>query len=243
VQKQVEDGVGSLLDRGQVVVEAAVETLTPRIEAARETLTPRIETALDVAGHKLSDAGEWAGPHLDTAREQATITVREKVAPAVSKAISQAAEASAPARKEALTRAEAAIAALKGEVGPPRRRRRGRRLAFLVGTGALTGAVVALVVRRKEPAYNAFEPTNLAPGGVDPYARPVASEPPTPPITTMTDEIANERTAVQAEPATTEPPTTIDVTETTVDVDGAADGATATNSGRHRKRTRGGQPE
>jgi hypothetical protein len=229
LKKKAENGAGGLRDRGQVVVETTVETLGPRIESARETLGPKLDTAREAAGQRLTEAGEWAAPRLDTAREQAVITVREKVAPAVSKAISNAAEASGPARKEAKVRTEAAIAALRGEVGPPKRRRRGHRIGFLLAAGAVTGALVALVVRRREPEYSTFEPTAMG-TGPDPYARPVASDSPTPPITSMNEEIATDLTGGQLD-------ATIDVTEEAVGDSAAASGS------RQRKRTRGGQPE
>lgn len=248
VQKQLENGAGGLRDRGQVVVETAVETLGPRIESAREALGPKLETARGAAGQALSEAGEWAAPRLDTAREQAVVTVREKVAPALTKAIANAAEASAPARKEAKNRTEAAVAALRGEVGPPKRRRRGHRLGFLLAAGAVTGAVAALVIRRREPAYTAFEPTGMGAGtGADPYARPVTEQPPTPPIASMGEEIATDLTAGQTgtpsgdQPANGEQPTstteTIDVTDDPVGTDASG------SASRQRKRTRGGQQQ
>jgi hypothetical protein len=183
--------------------------------------------------------------------------VREKVAPKVSKALANAAEASKPARKEAKHRRDAALAALRGEVAAPKSQRRRSRIGFLLGAGAVTGAVVALVVRRKEPAYTAFEPTNTA-GGADPYARPLTEEPPRPaaaPITTMNDEIGTDLNAARPEPTATtdaveqqpgdgEAPTSIDVTgEITGGSVDLGNGEAAAASGRHRKRTRRGEPE
>jgi hypothetical protein len=260
-------GIEVLRERGQTAVEA----LAPRLESARETLAPRLETAVgtakEVAGQALTDAGEWAAPRIGIAREQAVTTVREKVAPKVTQAIANAAEASKPARKEAKNRADAALAALRGEVGPPKRKRRWHRMSFLLGAGAVSGALVALVVRRKEPSYGGYEPF----GAGDPYARPTGtSTPPAPPaeisrpisrpISSMEDEIAgtlhpaagnpieqalptSSTTAQPAESADSpgsagngEIAAQIDVTEPPVD---AADAS----GGRHRKRTRRGQPE
>jgi hypothetical protein len=272
VQKQVEaagGGLGALRDRSQAAVGSAVETLTPRIEAAKESLAPRLEaakeslaprleTAREAAGQAIVEAGEWAAPRIDQAKEQATTAVRERVKPKVTKALAEAAAASAPARKEAKNRTDAALAALRGEVGPPKRKRRWHRVSFLLGAGAVTGVVAALFVRRKEPTYPAFEPTG---GGADLYARPstpTTTQSPAAPITSMNDEIAGTINPT-SEPAT--PPaataddgsiastsdgqlgdtnSTIDVTEETVSVD---DNETAQTGGRHRKRTRGGQPQ
>ncbi|MFL6239021.1 MAG: hypothetical protein ACJ735_05965 [Actinomycetes bacterium] len=235
-------GVAALRDRGQTAVDA----LAPRLDAAREALTPRLETARDVAGQAIVDAGEWAAPRIDLAREQAVTTVREKVAPKVTKAITQAAEASKPVRSEAKTRTDAALAALRGEVGPPRRRRRWHRVSFLLGAGATTGALVALVVRRKEPPYPIYEPT---PPGGDPYARPTNAEPPQAPISSLNDEIAGNINppAAPVEP-TAEPSASAggtDSSDTTIDVtdDPVSLGDGGNGGGRHRRRTRRGEPQ
>ncbi len=251
--------LGGLRERGQ----AAVDTLAPRIETAREALAPRLETAREAAGQALSDASEWAAPRLETARGQAVTTVREKVAPKVGQAILTAAEASKPVRTEAKTRADAALAALRGEVGPPKRKRRWHRMSFLLGAGAITGVAAALVVRRKDTAFTPYEPPR--PGGLDPYARPVTPEAPAAPITSLNDEIAGNISPAPPAPADvtpeqapsaqapsaqapngdapvvdTTPTETIDVTDEPVAAGGESGGQTG---GRHRKRTRRGEPE
>jgi hypothetical protein len=223
VQEQIEaagkgagSGVSTLRDRGQAVVESAVENLAPRIESAKETLAPRLETAREAAGQAIAEAGEWAGeralPRLDQAKEQATTVVRERVKPKVAKAIAEAAAASAPARKEAKNRTDAAIAALRGDVSPPKRKRRWHRVSFLLTAGAVTGVIAALFVRRKEPTYPTFEPTGAGP---DPYARPTSpaestpqpttqpttTQPPQAPITSMNEEIAGNLNPTPAEAA------------------------------------------
>jgi hypothetical protein len=206
--------------------------------------------------------------------------VREKVAPKVGKALATAAEASKPARKEAKNRTDAALAALRGEVGPPKKRRRSHRLSFLLGAGAVTGAVVALVVRRREPTYPTFEPMTPM-GGPDPYAKaatpgpanpaPTNTQPPTAPISSLNDEIAGTLNPATDEATPASEPTTETTTETTTDTtttdqldpsSSAANGEatstidvtgdpvdlstadeTAATGGRHRKRTRRGEPE
>jgi hypothetical protein len=255
------NGVSALRDRGQAVVGTAVENLAPRIESAKESLAPRLETAREAAGQALADAGEWAAPRIDQAKEQATTVVRERVKPKVAKALAEAAAASAPARKEAKNRTDATLAALRGEISPPKRKRRWHRLSFLLGAGAVTGVVAALFVRRKEPTYPTFEPTS---GGTDLYARPAtpptstptSTQPPQAPISSMNDEIAGNLNPTPPEATTNTdgiastangetstaggaPDATIDVTEESVDL---AEDAEPTG-GRHRKRTRGGQPQ
>jgi hypothetical protein len=238
-------------------IETARDALAPRIESARETLGPKIETARETLGPKIESARETLTPKIETARDQAVTTVREKVAPMVAQAIANAAEASAPTRKEAKNRADAAIAALRGEVGPPRRKRRWHRMSFLLGAGAITGAVAALVIRRKEPAFPAYEPLT---GGPDPYAQPTNTQPPQAPITTLNEEIAgNVSPAPQAPETETESgngaapqPTgadttganeTIDVTDQPVTLGTEAGTEAGATGGRHRKRTRRGEPE
>ena len=251
-------GVGVLRDRGQAVVGTAVENLAPRIESAKESLAPRLETAREAAGQALADAGEWAAPRLDQAKEQATTVVRERVKPKVAKAIAEAAAASAPVRKEAKNRTDATLAALRGEISPPKRKRRWHRVSFLLGAGAVTGVVAALFVRRKEPTYPTFEPTG---SGADLYARPTtqptSTQPPQAPITSMNEEIAGNLNPATPDPSANSDSiastsngetgsaglpadATIDVTEESVDL---GEDAEAQTGGRHRKRTRGGQPQ
>jgi hypothetical protein len=247
-------GIGTLRERSQ----GAVETLTPKIEQAREALAPRIEAAREVAGQALTGAGEWATPRIETARDQAVTTVREKVAPAVTKAVTQAAVASAPTLQEAKTRADAALAALRGEVGPPKRKRRWHRASFLLAAGTATGIAVALVVRRKEPTFSPYEPPyDPTSGGSDPYAQPTPVTPtttqqPSAPITSLTEEIAGNLNPAPPQTsesgtdqvASADDATTVDVTDAATG--GATDdatGETAGAGGRHRKRTRRGEPQ
>jgi len=233
-------GIGTIRERGQ----GAVDALAPKIEQAKETLAPRIEAAREAAGQALVDAGEWAAPRLETARDQAVTTVREKVAPAVSKAVTQAAVASAPTLHEAKTRADAALAAIRGEVSAPKRRRRWHRVSFLLAAGAASGVVAALVVRRKEPPFTPYEPIS---GGADPYAQPTTMQPPAGPIASLEDEIAGNLNPAPPEPIATPPAApmedTTPVEDTTVDVTDDATGETAGTGGRHRKRTRRGEPQ
>jgi len=75
------------------------------------------------------------------------------VLPAVASAVVSALAASEPARNEAATRGTAALAALKGEVGPPRRSKHRIRKLFLL-TAVLGGAYAgwkAWVARNMDP--------------------------------------------------------------------------------------------
>ena len=120
-----------------------------------------------------------------------------------------------------------------------------QRAVLLLSAGAVTGAVVALVVRRREPVYSGFEPTDVADGGVDPYARPPsAPHPAEPPITTMTEAVATDlgSAAVEAIPdpaGNGETTGTIDVTDEPISLGTDEAGGAA----RTRRRTRRGESQ
>lgn len=104
---------------------------------AAKSVAPKLETARDSAVSYAGDAAEWAQPHYETAREK----VKDDLAPKVGEAVTNALQASEPMREEAVARATAALAAIRGEVSPPKRKRRWGKRLFLLA--ALGGAAVA----------------------------------------------------------------------------------------------------
>jgi hypothetical protein len=85
--------------------------------------------------------------------EPAVEKVKSDVLPAIAGAVVSALAATEPARGEAATRGSAALAALKGEVGPPRRSKHRIRKLFLL-TAVLGGAYAgwkAWVARNTDP--------------------------------------------------------------------------------------------
>ncbi len=129
-------------------------------DATRDWAAPKVETAVDWAAPKVETAAEWAAPKVNTARdwagprvEPAVEKVKSDVLPAIAGAVVTALAATEPARGEAATRGSAALAALKGEVGPPRRSKHRIRKLFLL-TAVLGGAYAgwkAWVARNTDP--------------------------------------------------------------------------------------------
>jgi hypothetical protein len=129
--------------------DATRDWAAPKVETAVDWATPKVETAVDWAAPKVTTAREWAGPKVEPAVEK----VKSDVLPAVASAVVSALAASEPARSEAATRGTAALAALKGEVGPPRRSKHRIRKLFLL-TAVLGGAYAgwkAWVARNMDP--------------------------------------------------------------------------------------------
>ena len=129
--------------------DATRDWAAPKVETAVDWATPKVETAVDWAAPKVTTARDWAAPKVEPAVEK----VKSDVLPAVAGAVVSALAASEPARSEAATRGTAALAALKGEVGPPRRSKHRVRKLFLL-TAVLGGAYAgwkAWVARNMDP--------------------------------------------------------------------------------------------
>ncbi len=131
------------------VATDAREAAVRYADATRDWAAPKVETAVDWAAPKVTTARDWAGPKVEPAVEK----VKSDVLPAVASAVVSALAASEPARSEAAIRGSAALAALKGEVGPPRRNKHRVRKLFLL-TAVLGGAYAgwkAWVARNMDP--------------------------------------------------------------------------------------------
>ena len=108
--------------------EMAKKAQTTAAEQARVTVVPAVTGAAQQAKEKL-------GPRVQTAKARVT-PVLEQAGPAVGAALSAAAEASQPYRDEAKRRGDAAVAAMRGEVEPPKPKHRVRKLLIVLGVGA-----------------------------------------------------------------------------------------------------------
>jgi hypothetical protein len=84
----------------------------------------------DWAAPKAQAARGWAAPKVEPAVDK----VKSDVLPAVTGAVTAALAASEPVRSEAATRGSAAIAALKGEVPPPKQKKHRLRKLFLLAS-------------------------------------------------------------------------------------------------------------
>lgn len=113
---------------------------------------PRVETARDKAAPYLADARQKAGPVLTEARDKA----RDKAGPAIhdarqrlatdvlpliAAAVAAADDATEEVRTESRKRGKAAMAALKGDVEPPKKKHRLRNFLLVLGLGGLVAAV------------------------------------------------------------------------------------------------------
>jgi hypothetical protein len=129
--------------------DATRDWAAPKVETAVDWAAPKVETAVDWAAPKVNTARDWAGPRVEPAVEK----VKSDVLPAIAGAVATALTASEPARSEAATRGSAALAALKGEVDPPRRSKHRIRKLFMLAT-VLGGAYAgwkAWVARTTDP--------------------------------------------------------------------------------------------
>ena len=199
VSRDVKGGASS-------ATETAVDWAAPKVEAAKDWAGPKAEAAVDWAAPKAEAAKDWAGPKVESALDK----IVDEVLPKVSEAVAGLLEATEPAREEAKVRGTAAVAALKGEVKPPKpKRTKIGRLLFVVG------AAVAAVV-----GWNAWNKSrSRGAHASSPWAAPVppttmGSSPATPTVTDLTgadaagaspDEVAADAEATTGSPLGTTP--------------------------------------
>lgn len=141
-------------ERTKPLIAEAREKAAPVLEKAGPVLEkagPRLAEAREKAGPILADARDKAGPMLADAREKAAPAVAEarerfatEVVPVVTAALAAANEATEDVREEGLKRGRAAVAALRGEVEPPKKKHRVRTGLLVVGLGG----AVALVAKK-----------------------------------------------------------------------------------------------
>ena len=117
------------------IASDARDWAAPKVEASRDWAAPKVEAARDWAGPQVGAAKDWAAPRVEPVVE----TFKDDVLPKVAGAVAAALAASEPAREEAAKRGTAAVAALRGEVDPPRSSHKLRN--FLLFFGVLGAAV------------------------------------------------------------------------------------------------------
>ena len=147
--KTVSPAAADARDAAVRYADATRDWAAPKVETAVDWAAPKVETAVDWATPKVNTARDWAGPRVEPAVEK----VKSDVLPAIAGAVISALAATEPARSEAATRGSAALAALKGEVDPPRRSKHRIRKLFVL-TAVLGGAYAgwkAWVARNSDP--------------------------------------------------------------------------------------------
>ena len=125
----------TLLDHANDLETDLVDRIGPQVEHA-------VETAKDKAGPVIAEAREKAAPAVHDARDR----INTEVIPAIAAAIAAANEATEEVRGEAGKRSKAAVAALKGEVEAPTKKKTHRLRNFLVVLGL--GGLVAFVAKK-----------------------------------------------------------------------------------------------
>lgn len=112
-----------------------------KARAANKKAAPVAAEARDTAARYAGQTRDWAAPRVEAAKgwaaprvEPAVEKVQKDVLPAVAGAVTAALAASEPARHEAASRGSAALAALKGEVAPPKPKKHRVRKLFLLAT-------------------------------------------------------------------------------------------------------------
>jgi hypothetical protein len=116
------------------------DRLGPAAAEARDTAARYAGTTLEWASPRVDAARDWAEPRVGAGVTKVRDDVLPTVAETVAEAVTAAIVASEPVIEEAKTRGTAAVAALRGELEPPKRKRgKLRKLFFLA---ALVGAAV-----------------------------------------------------------------------------------------------------
>jgi vacuolar-type H+-ATPase subunit H len=135
---------GQAQDLAQDLADQVGPHLENAVDAARETLAPRI-----------ADAREMAAPHVADARER----LRKDVLPTVQSALAEARDQAGPMAEEAKRRGTAAAVALTGD--QPKKRGRKRWIALLALGGA--AAVAARRLLGSDSGTHAGSPNAYSP--------------------------------------------------------------------------------
>lgn len=210
-------------------------TLTLRRQRRTTPISKVAPLAADARESALRYAGstkDWAAPRAAAAKdvakdkmEPALDRVTHDIMPAVTAAVASALAASEPVRHEAAVRGSAALAALKGEVKPPKRKKHRLRKFFLLAS--VIGAAYAGWKAYSAQQSQGSDPVDAwrTPSGASPaYAPSTATRPSAAPVTPVdrptTDDPAgagpDEALADAADEATGGPTgtTSISTTET-----------------------------
>lgn len=120
----------------------AKEYVVPHLATARDAVGPALEHARGAVVPVLGQARDVAAPHLAVARDKA-VALKDEVMPKVTAGVSAGLAASEPVRTEAIRRGTASIAALRGQIEPPKAhkgRRRTAKVLIVVAVGAAASA-------------------------------------------------------------------------------------------------------
>lgn len=209
-------------DRSVPLFDAASGRVVPAAQAARHAAEPALAVAWEKAAPLLEQARSRAGdvahdlaPRVESARDKLV----DDVVPRVGAVLTGALAASAPYREEAARRGGAAIAALKGEVEAPKKKRHiGRNLLVVSGIAGLVAlAYKYLTGESKSSGWQTPSGTTYTPPR--PSAAPAPAAPTTTPAAPTTTSGAAAATAADG---TIEDPDAV-LPETDAEADAMAD--------------------
>jgi hypothetical protein len=211
-------------DRSAPLFDAASGRVVPAAQAARHAAEPALSAAWDKAAplfeqarHRAEDVAHDLAPRVESAKDKIVVDV----VPRVGAALTGALAASAPYREEAARRGGAAIAALKGEVEAPKKKRHiGRNLLVVSGIAGLVAlAYKYLTGESKSSGWQTPSGTTYTP------PRPSAAPAPAAPTTTSAAAAATAADGTIEDPDAVLPETEAEAEAMADDtVDGGATG-------------------
>jgi vacuolar-type H+-ATPase subunit H len=149
LREQAGDLAGNARDKAGPVLADARDKAVPVLADARDRAVPVLVDARDKAAPYVADARDKAAPYVADARDR----FNETVLPVLTAALASVDEATEDVRDETKKRGKAVAAALKGEVAPPEKKHRGRKLLILLGLGGL-GYAAFKKFGSKQPTTN-----------------------------------------------------------------------------------------
>nr|WP_203569185.1 hypothetical protein [Aestuariimicrobium ganziense] len=239
LRKAAEKTQHSAAETAALAVEEAVSFLAPYVEAARDSVAPAAKQAAERSAdlaHKarknidpyVHDAIDRVSPAVDTAKAKVQADLMPKLVDLLHEAEKH------PAVREAEKRGAATLAAVRGDLALPEKKRKGkvgRTIAKVIAaTALLAGAAVAVkqFLGSKDEGWTAHQPspayTPKAETLLDDAAAPEADAPEAP-VADVTESTATEAYDDGAAPGTTEDPVAEDavIAEPDVVTEGEAD--------------------
>ena len=178
-RKQARKDIKKARKQMQPHIKQARKNMEPHLKEARKQVEPRVQHAREVIQPYVDEATTRIGPYVEQAKESAEKTwipaaeeaahkdqerFKDDVVPAVSAALATAAAASEPYREEARRRGAATLAAVKGEVEPPKKSHKLRNLLVLLGLGGIAFFVAKRLTESEDSAWQtSYEPTPAPP--------------------------------------------------------------------------------
>ncbi|HEY5820547.1 MAG TPA: hypothetical protein VIT20_01135 [Propionibacteriaceae bacterium] len=168
----------------------AVDAVSPYAHQAADKIAPLAESAVQRGARVAHDAVERFGPVLDDARDR----VSEDLLPKLSGALSAA--AATPLAVEAVSRGQATLAAAKGELVLPQKKKGSwlKRFAIVAAIAGVAFVVARKFLGSKDADWQAARPTT-------PYAPPKPAAPAAPVVSESAEAVAEAGDDPQSGPS------------------------------------------